>query len=329
MSTRYLILPRLSVQHANAVQTWWLVGPPSPMSIQGFSRALTRACDFSSDAFSIVHHTVDWLGAKQPDLRAFDFAAPTAQNPQAMRRVWLYGDRILPQQVQGASYIDQSDHLVGKFSKGLQPTMRCHALYSVVLRVPGGRVDLSRVRQFLHSARLAGGSVTEHDDVVLVDTAEDVARYVRGGFYVADQTQWLANYMKETGARSAREALFDLLLNTSIQDRQKKLSPKTDEQEDSRSTGDEPETSNQTATKSSNWRSASVVGYTTLETPSRNRLGVRQDLPHAYAEALVGLIQYQPLKDVTVPPFWSYQANSSDGFFVVSDSAFSLSKELS
>ena len=55
---------------------------------------------------------------------------------------------------------------------------------------------------------------------------------------------------------------------------------------------------------------------------------VRNDLPHAYAEPLVGLIQYQAVRITEAIPFWAYEANAEHGIFLVKSVTQSLTNSL-
>jgi CRISPR type I-F-associated protein Csy2 len=271
---QYVVIPFLRVEHANALQTWWIVAPPSPMTVCGFVRNAGMKLQSPVQTFAIVHHDVQflvgadrWNGTKKP-FRCRESGA---------------------HQQRGASYIDKNDYLSGGFALALQPTVRCHVTVSLVLGMPPGGCVSSEVCDFLADARFAGGSIVDHGDVVIEDSLDGVRKALRGGFFVADRSDLVLQRMhsaeKGGNPMDGLEAILDEL-----------IAP--------------PKASKQT------WLSANVVGYAALEAP-QPRGGVRTDAPHAYAEAIVGLIQYQSVHDTPDIPFWRYQADPARGTYLV------------
>lgn len=285
MASKYLVLPHLNVQHANALQAWWLVAPPSPMALHGFSRALGLRVGVNFGGMAIIHHGVQWLGAEKRLSRFFKKESGGDDTKSWDVRFW--NETFTPQQVQGATYINQDDHIAGSFSKGLQPTARCHVALSLVLRVDATvAIDLDAVEDFLWSGRIAGGAITDYGIPRVVESADKARARIHGGFFVADRADLVQDTMQRKGF-DGTEALLDILVDRLA----------------------EP--------KAPHWLSANVVGYCALESP-KPRLGVRGNLPHAYAEAIVGLIQYQSVRQQESMPFWTPRYRVDDGVFLLS-----------
>lgn len=299
----FLVLSRLRFRHANALQAWWLLAPPSPMTVQGFVRALGRAVTgcpggFPHSRIAIAHHSVQWLAATKPQWRY-------GKNREGGRddKDWdvaFWGKRLIPQQIQGASYIDEKDHIASGFAKSLQPTARCHGEISVVIEVGNEPISLDAVKDFLWSARLGGGAIAAHGTVVVCASFDEVIKTVGGGFWVTDRSDLVAQVMGQDGL-DGTEALIRILATNS-----------REQQVYAKATLDEREQRE----KPESWLSANVIGYAALE-PLTKRIGVREGLPHAYAEPLVGLVRYRSLRENGQIPFWSYHTRPEKGVYLM------------
>lgn len=283
---KYIVLPRIQIEHANALQTWWIIAPPSPMAIQGLVRAMGLRLGHHFDAFAVVHHSVQWLASEgDPSGRSVHASA------EPNEWVAMFWNRTLAlQQPQGASYIDRDDHIAGGISKGLQPTARCHVTLSLILKAaPDCALTDFEIARFLRTARLAGGSIIAHGAVRFVDTPAEALARLRQGFFLVDRADLVAMRMARAATPiDGLEALLELLV----------------------ARDSDPDATLE------RWLSANVVGYTALEAP-RQRTGVRLNVPHAYAEALVGLVQYQPARDANVLPLWRYAVDEQRRAYLV------------
>ncbi len=283
---RYIVIPRIQVEHANALQTWWIIAPPSPMTIQGLVRAMGLRLGHHFEAFAVVHHSVQWLASEGDPSGRSVHAADAPDEWVAM----FWNRTLALQQPQGASYIDRDDHIDGGISKGLQPTARCHVTLSLVLEAPpDSALTDFEIARFLRTARLAGGSIIAHGAIRFADSRAEALALLRHGFFLVDRADLVAMRMARAATPiDGLEALLELLV---ARDSDPDVTP-------------EP------------WLSANVVGYTTLEAP-RQRAGVRQGAPHAYAEALVGLVQYQPARHAGVLPLWRYAVDDQRRAYLV------------
>ena len=298
MSDNLLVLPRMRAQHANAYQTSWLVGPPSPMTAWGMAHALSLHLSRGNaehgldpvrfDAMGIVHHSfeIEAMQAKAPV-----FIASPGTNPNDTD-----GDTndlgvmpcLIPHLMRGAMGMDKDDYGKNGRSVSIQPMVRAHAEMSLVLRIAAdsGEVSLDDARDFVNSARLGGGQIIESFDPVRIDDVKAVTQAVGGGFWVVDRSDLVRQRM-QADPDPVKAIVTECL----------------------RVRGHQYE---------HNWLSPAAIGWAALETP-RQRRGARNGLPHAYAEPMVGLVQYQSVRaDNHSPIFWSYRADSTRGIYFVS-----------
>lgn len=298
MSKRFLVIPRMRIEHVNAMQAWWLMAPPSPMTIYGFARALGLRYGFSISGLAIAHHGVQWLAAEKPSARFIKKRKGGLDTEKWDVRFW--NSKVIPQQSQGATFIDEQDHIASGFSKGLQPTARCHVEMSVVLDIGDDSVYTGDVNDFLWSGRLGGGAIVEHRKVEICTGSEDVFKKIGGGFWVIDRSEKVLQAMQTLGI-DGTEGLTHVLGANAQQ-----MNAYYSASESERKKIEKPES----------WLSANVTGYATLETP-KERYGVRNGCPHAYAEPLVGLIQYCSLREEKRVPLWHYQTNPEKGVYLM------------
>lgn len=294
MSHRFLVIPRMRIQHANAMQAWWLMAPPSPMTLYGFSRAMGLQCKFQSSSLAMTLHSVQWLGAEKSNARFVKKHEDEQDNKDWVR---FWHSKFLPQQQQGATFIDKQDHSGSGFAKSLQPTARCHVEMSVVIDIGDDGVHLDDVGDFLWSCRLGGGALVDHGAVKICRSQEEIAQKIGGGFWVADRSERVTDVMENSGV-DGTEALIQVLATNA-----KPVYQNSAKQEES-------------TNKPESWLSANVVGYAALESPTE-RSGVRNGAPHAYAEPLVGLVQYLSVRKSERTPFWQYHAIPEKGVYLM------------
>jgi hypothetical protein len=294
----------MEVRHANAIQAWWLIAPPSPMTALGFSRALGIHLGLNFDAVGIVHHNVEWLSSQESIWRNAYEGGLYREGDKEQKKVGVFSKLHIPQQVQGATYINQDDHIAGGFSKGLQPTMRCHAENSLVLRMDAfDPIDIEAVNQFLWSGRYAGGAIADHLPVKVFDTLDEAVRGIGTGFAVTDRSDIVQSIMNRDSVDGTQALIMALAGDIPLD------------------ASGEPE----------KWLSANVVGYAALETPKKrvgvrlpkNQAGIGGDCLHVYGEPIVGLVQYRSIRVSKALPLWSNSHDPENGVFL-SVSSFSL-----
>jgi CRISPR-associated protein Csy2 len=134
---------------------------------------------------------------------------------------------------------------------------------------------LDDIGRFLRGGRLAGGAIIEYGKPAHAADDNELAKAVRkigSGFSIMSRQDLMAP------AEGDRDTLDTLLRLTSV----------TDER-----------------TEDQKWLMPTALGYLEI-TPRKQRRNVRGGFVHAYAEPLVGLVQYRSLRDVGLH-FWRYQ----------------------
>lgn len=296
--SRYLVISRMRVAHANAMQAWWLMAPPSPMTLYGFAHNMGLRCHFSFSKLAMVHHGIQWLALEKPSAR-FE-KKPEGGQEDKNWDVRFWNHKVIPQQPQGATFIDGNDHISSGFAKGLQPTARCHVEMSMVLDIGEVPINVDDIETFLWSGRLGGGAIVEHGFVGICDSLEAVTSKIGGGFWVLDRSDMVSSTMKSLGL-DGTEALIRIFEDHAQQ----------------RFVYDHAtEIQREKMEKPASWLSANVTGYATLE-PFQRRFGVRDGVPHAYAEPLVGLTQYCSVREKECAPFWQYQPCPEKGVYLI------------
>jgi CRISPR-associated protein Csy2 len=202
-----------------------------------------------------------------------------------------------PNQYRAASFVDQSDY-AGTGTRPVlssQPTARCHLEVSVAVRFDADEsLDIGKVDGFLRGGRLAGGSIIDH-------------RF--------DPTRPSCNLRDQADTRALRQAIGS---GFALHERQD-LMIRSDEDADlldtllrvTRQNGTDEENADRT------WLQPTSLGYAQI-TPLAARQNARECLPHAFAESLIGLVQYRPLRDFGLP-FWQY-THPAPGVFLASTS---------
>lgn len=175
-----------------------------------------------------------------------------------------------PQQYRSATYIDHDDYSSrNPHQLSGQPTARCRLTLSIVLRVSdedASGIDLAHVADFLRTARIAGGAIDGFRRPQINDRMGEVRGVVRTGFCLHDRQDLMVGSERDTDN-------LDTLLRV------------TRDAQDTRNEDD----------ASLGWLMPTTLGYRAVTT-FEQRDGVRQGLDHAYAEPLVGLVQYRSLR---------------------------------
>lgn len=254
--SHYVVIPRLEVLNANAQPVWWIIGPPAVTAYVGFAQALALHLGVPRhDGIAIVHHDIQFLGEIH-----WDFRVKT----------------LLPHQFRAASFIDKADYSSkNPHVLSSQPTARCHLTVSVVIRFDDdAEFRESDIAPFLRGGRLAGGTIIEHGEpVVLADEADidKVSKAVGSGFSLIERQDLM---VKQGGDRD----MLDVLLRLTRREKQRD--------------------------KDLSWLAPTTLGYAQI-TPRQQRQHVRGDFAHAYCEPLVGLAQYKSLRDAGLA-FWRF-----------------------
>ena len=172
----------------------------------------------------------------------------------------FYG-RLSLQQRRAAAFTftnDSRKDYVGKTnSLSLQPVASAHLRLSLIIDI-NNLESMSGVTRFLHKARFSGGHIISHGEPKQYDELDEAIDDAPAGFFVMDRRD-----LMKTGTGKNPAQTFIQQLGTRY----------------------EKETGN-------TWLSAACVGYAML-TPYASREGAREGYEHAFAEPLVGLVQYR------------------------------------
>jgi CRISPR-associated protein Csy2 len=194
-----------------------------------------------------------------------------------------YGD-FLPAQYKGACLTNSKDgaqrskdYAAGSLSMGLQPTALCNIRATLVIEGLAGVTD-SELSKRLSCSRLAGGQIQSLGKIERVDY-DDIFSKIGSGFFLKDQSGLLKGIPPDE--------MIDSLMQ--------RLRQKQDE--------------NGNKIKNDQWLVPMSLGYLPITAPT-HKVSARADLPHAYAEPLVGLIEYvsksKTKEDDLKTLFWGY-----------------------
>ncbi len=254
--SHYLVIPRVEVRNANAQPVWWIIGPPPVTAYLGFAQALALHLNTRRhDGIAIVHHDIQFLGETS----------------------WDYGTKtLLPHQFRAASFIDKADYTSkNPHALSSQPTARCHLTVSVVIRFDDDASFSGKaVAAFLRGGRLAGGTIIEHSEPVVLADEDDIDKVVKvvgAGFSLIERQDLM---VRQDGDRD----MLDVLLRVTKR-------------------------ANETDTDR-NWLLPTTLGYAEI-TPRQQRKNARGDFAHAYCEPLVGLAQYRSIRAAGLQ-FWRF-----------------------
>lgn len=163
---------------------------------------------------------------------------------------------VFPHQFRGASFINKDDYSSkNRHALSVQPSFSVNLLCSIVIEVEGPAPTAADVDLALAGRRLAGGLIISTRKVKCVDSKDDLYASIPQGFAVVDRSNLLIGNPIETLLGETHEPTPRLRDGNEVKP----------------------------------WRSATVLGYTAI-TDFEKRKGVRDDLLHAFAEPMVGLV---------------------------------------
>ena len=251
----YLVFPRVRVQAANMLSASFLMGGPPVFAAYGLGEALCFHLGGGAKVtgMALIHHNREALG--QSFYGVF--------SPQQRRAAaFSFGKSAI-----GSDYSSKNPHALS-----LQPVACAHLRVSIIweLEQVAGVVE---AREFLHRARLSGGLVTGHGEIVLEDSLEAAFDRVGNGYVVTDRRDML-----EDKGKNQAELLVEAL-------------------------GAQP-----SAGEDNTWLSATCLGYAAI-TSFEHRGGARCGYPHAFAEPLVGMVQYRSLRQ------WRKEADAEEALW--------------
>lgn len=307
----YVLLPRIDIQNANAHSAYWLLnGPPITAAI-AYAHALGLAEDFAEEIKSValVHHNCEL----QAD---------------------VIGNDHLLQQRRGATYINKKDYAGSAKvpSLSLQPTASRHMTISILIEVDEDAVEQESLvkSKFLRRARFNGGQIISYGKPVVCESLGSINKYIPRGFWVADRhdlvsssnlepTQAILQYLSPKG-NVIREVLIRDLQNLNQGDKYRGLVTTLIEKVNAAEyspihvldrslqhikSNNELFTEVKKILSQYTWLSATTLGYSLL-TPAEHREYARENKPHAFAEPMVGLVQYISTRTALSPKqfFW-------------------------
>ena len=259
------VIPHIQVQGANLQTSGILLGGVPLMASTMFAHALARKLGVKDTGVIYIHHDRQDLGG------------------------FAYG-RFTPAQRRGSAFINKNDYSSkNPNALSLQPTASCHLHLSLVIRFDGRRRPrLADLQKLLMNSRFAGGQITSYGAVEWADDNEKTLKDVLGntiktGFVVLDRQDVLLAYQQSQNLNRL-QAFTRLLALT-----KDGLNHAFGEYH------------------GLSFLSATNLGYALLEDPKTDRTGVRQaytleqaviPTPHAYAEPLIGLVQYVSIRQL-------------------------------
>ena len=251
----YLVFPRVRVQAANMLSASFLMGGPPVFAAYGLGEALCFHLGGGAKVtgMALIHHNREALG--QSFYGVF--------SPQQRRAAaFTFG-----KSANGSDYSSKNPHALS-----LQPVACAHLRVSIIWELEQV-AGVKEAREFLHRARLSGGLVTGHGEIVLEDSLEAAFDRVGSGYVVTDRRDML-----EDKGKNQAELLVEAL-------------------------GAQP-----SAGEDNTWLSATCRGYAAI-TSFEHRGGARCGYPHAFAEPLVGMVQYRSLRQ------WRKEADAEEALW--------------
>ncbi len=251
----YLVFPRVRVQAANMLSASFLMGGPPVFAAYGLGEALCFHLGGGAKVtgMALIHHNREALG--QSFYGVF--------SPQQRRAAaFTFGKAA-----NGSDDSSKNPHALS-----LQPVACAHLRVSIIWELEQV-AGVKEAREFLHRARLSGGLVTGHGEIVLEDSLEAAFDRVGNGYVVTDRRDML-----EDKGKNQAELLVEAL-------------------------GAQP-----SAGEDNTWLSATCLGYAAI-TSFEHRGGARCGYPHAFAEPLVGMVQYRSLRQ------WRKEADTEEALW--------------
>ena len=160
--SRFIIIPRIQVQRANAQTSYLTTNAAFVMPSLMLAHALGRKIGVAIKGVSYIHHDFQMLGELQ------------------------YG-KMMPHQRRGAVFIDSDDYSSkNKYALSLQPTASCHVTITLIIELDDGRFEFSDVERFVQKAKFAGGDIIRHGKIESANMIDD--KTIKTGFYLIDRS---------------------------------------------------------------------------------------------------------------------------------------------
>lgn len=184
----FILVPNLSIQHANALTCPYFLTPAVPMACRQFARALARdlGAEGHDTGVAIVHHHVEMLGE------------------------WV-NYRFIPHQRRGSTLINQTDLAGSNKSPGamaLQPVATMHLKLSLILRFRDIGINERQVSRAIAGRKLAGGSIVDHDEIRVMDSSAKAFDAIKTGYIVIERTDLMEPKDGQNRVQAWCQALF-------------------------------------------------------------------------------------------------------------------------
>lgn len=251
--SKYIVIPNIKIQNANAQPVWWIVSAPAITAYIGFAHALALAMNIPRhEGVAIVHHDIQFLGEQLVD---------------------KYGEMdFRPHQFKSSGFIDKNDYVAGTKSLSSQPTARCHLNVSLIIALADdAKVVPLLAERFLRGARIAGGSIGYHGEIRYdIKNHTDALKAVnKMGQSIIDRSDLMVRQEDDRD-------MIDTLLRCT---RRYAVDTPKDSKEGKKA-------------KPNEWIVPTCLGYAGISS-LKQRDKSRDEFPHLYVEPLVGLVQYQ------------------------------------
>jgi len=175
----FVIIPSISIQHANALTCPYFLTPAVPMACRQFVRALARdlGAEGHDTGVAIVHHHVEMLGE------------------------WV-NYRFIPHQRRGSTLINQTGAMA------LQPVATMHLKLSLILRFRDIGINERQVSRAIAGRKLAGGSIVDHGDVQVLDSSAKAFDAIKTGYIVIERADLMDPKDGQNRVQAWCQALF-------------------------------------------------------------------------------------------------------------------------
>lgn len=281
---KFAVVRGMSVQHANAMQTWDVIGPINIFAATMLGHALGRMMgDCFPTAVAVLHVDYQLLGDTHLSM--------------TMDKKYFSRD-FYPQRKRAASFINKDDYSdKNKHVLSGQPEAYMHLKLTLIFVFESEVPSDEKLKAALLKSRYAGGSIIDIDEISLHDSIyakEDkrgALRAAGGGHYLTDRSELLT----KDPSKGRLHSFYDLLFKTKS------------------SQEGEPQA----------WLAPAVMGYASI-TDFQQRENVRQadgvTPPHAFVEPLLGIVELIGAKKLSDDPeiFWQAQWESGEVFLLKS-----------
>jgi CRISPR-associated protein Csy2 len=171
----YIIISDIAVQAANAMACNFVINSAPIFAVTMFAHALQRKTKLPIARVAMNHLNACLLA---------ESSAP------------FFTGAYQPQQRRGATFINKTDYagLGTTPATSFQPTVTQHLLLTLVLETdtPQHEIPTAAISAFLRRGKLAGGTITDHGQIVICASQDDVRMSCRTGFWLVARPDLLS-----------------------------------------------------------------------------------------------------------------------------------------